>query len=75
MLAIIESRTFCLLVCSPKTLEYKKTIILPVVLHGCEILSLTLREKHRLRVFEKGLLRIFGPKRDFLLSSGTEKSH
>jgi hypothetical protein len=29
-----------------------KTIILPVVLYGCEAWSLTLREKHRLRVFE-----------------------
>jgi hypothetical protein len=39
-----------------------KTIILPVVL--CEIWSLTLREEHRLRVFENRVLRrIFGPKR------------
>jgi hypothetical protein len=29
-----------------------KTIILPVLLYGCETLSLTLREEHRLRVFE-----------------------
>ena len=28
-----------------------KTIILPVVLYGCETCSLTLREEHRLRVF------------------------
>jgi hypothetical protein len=42
-----------------------KTIILPVVLHGCETWSLTLREEHRLRVFENRVLRrIFGPKRD-----------
>jgi hypothetical protein len=42
-----------------------KTIILPVVLYGCETWSLTLREQHRLRVFEnKVLRRIFGPKRD-----------
>jgi hypothetical protein len=42
-----------------------KTIILPVVLYGCETWSLTLREKHRLRVFEnKVLRRIFEPKRD-----------
>jgi hypothetical protein len=41
-----------------------KTIILPVVLCGCETLSLTLREEHRLRVFENTVLRrIFGPKR------------
>jgi hypothetical protein len=42
-----------------------KTIILPVVLYGCKTWSLTLREEHRLRVFENRLLRrIFGPKRD-----------
>jgi hypothetical protein len=34
-----------------------KTVILPVVLHGCEILSMTLREDHRLRVFENRVLR------------------
>jgi hypothetical protein len=40
-----------------------KTIILPV-LYGCETWSLTLREEHRLRVFENRVLRrIFGPKR------------
>jgi hypothetical protein len=40
-------------------------IILPAVLYGCETWSLTLREKHRLRVFENRVLRrIFGPKRD-----------
>ena len=38
-----------------------RTIILPVVLYGCETWSLTLREKHRLRVFENRVLRrIFG---------------
>jgi hypothetical protein len=42
-----------------------KTIILPVVLYGCETWSLTLREEHRLKVFENRVLRrIFGPKRD-----------
>jgi hypothetical protein len=42
-----------------------RIIILPVVLCGCETWSLTLREEHRLRVFEKRvLMRIFGPKRD-----------
>jgi hypothetical protein len=42
-----------------------KTIILPVVLYGCETWSLTLREEHRVRVFENRVLRrIFGPKRD-----------
>jgi hypothetical protein len=40
-------------------------IILPLVLYGCETWSLTLREEHRLRVFENRVLtRIFEPKRD-----------
>jgi hypothetical protein len=42
-----------------------KTIILPVVLYGYETWSLTLRDEHRLRVFENMVLRrIFGKKRD-----------
>jgi hypothetical protein len=41
------------------------TIILPVVLCGRETWSLTLRDEHRLRVFENRVLRrIFGLKRD-----------
>jgi hypothetical protein len=52
-----------------------KTIILPVVLYGCETLSLTLREEHRLRVFENRVLRrIFGPKRD-KVTGGLRKLH
>ena len=50
-----------------KNLKIKiyRTIILPVVLYGCESRSLTLREERRLRVFENGVLRrIFEPKRD-----------
>jgi uncharacterized membrane protein len=40
-----------------------RTVTLLVVLCGCETWSLTLREEHRLRVFENGVLRIiFGPK-------------
>ena len=46
-------------------IELYRTIILPVVLYGCETWSLTLREEHRLRVFENRVLRrMFGPKRD-----------
>ncbi|KAJ4443799.1 hypothetical protein ANN_05579 [Periplaneta americana] len=42
-----------------------KTVILPVVLYGCENWTLTLREEHGLRVFDKKVLRkIFGAKRD-----------
>jgi hypothetical protein len=52
-----------------------KTIILPVVLYGCETLSLTLREEHGLRVFENRVLRrIFGPKRDEV-TGGWRKVH
>ena len=50
-----------------KNLKFKiyRTIILPVVLYGYETWSLTLREEHRLRVFENRVLRrIFDPKRD-----------
>ena len=40
-----------------------RTIILHVVLYGCETWSLTLREEHKLRVYENRVLRrIFGPK-------------
>jgi hypothetical protein len=40
-------------------------MLFPVVLYGCETWSLTLRDEHRLRVFENSVLRkIFGPKRE-----------
>ena len=50
-----------------KSLKIKiyRTVILPVVLYGCETWSLTLREERKLRVFENNVLRrIFGPRRD-----------
>ena len=50
-----------------KNLKIKiyRTIIFPVVLYGCETWSHTLREEHRMRLCEHGVLRgIFGPKRD-----------
>ena len=53
--------------CLSSNLKVKtyETIILPVVLYGCETWSLTLREEHRLRVFENKVLRkIFGAKKD-----------
>jgi hypothetical protein len=54
----------CLLSKDVKIRIYK-TIILPVVLCGCETWSVTLREEHRLRVCEKRVLsRIYGLKRD-----------
>ena len=46
-------------------------IILPVVLYGCETWSLTLREEHRLRVFENKVLRkIFGLRKTKLQKNG-----
>ena len=42
-----------------------RTMIVPFVLYGCETWSVTLREEHRLRVFENWVLReVFGAKRD-----------
>jgi hypothetical protein len=53
----------CLL---PKNVKIRihKTIILPVVLYGCETWSLTLNEEYRMKVFENRVLRrIFELKR------------
>jgi hypothetical protein len=48
-----------------RKIKIYKTVILPVVLYGCETWSLTLGEKHRLRVFENRVLRrIPGPERE-----------
>jgi hypothetical protein len=54
MLAVIQSKVFCLPVSYQKNLKIKtyKTVILPAVLYGCETWSLTLGEEHRLRFFE-----------------------
>jgi hypothetical protein len=62
MLATIQFRT----VLAPRLLfKICKSIILPVVLHGFETLSLTLREEYRLRVSENMVLRrTFGRKRE-----------
>jgi hypothetical protein len=68
MFAVIRCRIFCLAVAIKKFKIYR-TIILPVVLYGCETWSLALREEHKLRVFENRVLRrIFGSK------SGVEKT-
>jgi len=58
---VSKPKIFCLPV-SYKSLKIKiyKTVM-PAVLYGCETWSLTLREEHGLRVFER---RIFGPKRE-----------
>jgi hypothetical protein len=67
MPATMQIGIFCLPICISKKVKIKiyKTIILSVVLYGCETWSLTLREEHRLRMFENRVLRrIFGPKGD-----------
>ena len=47
------------------SLTLVQTIILPIVLYGCETWSLTLREERRVTVFENRVLRrIFGRRRD-----------
>jgi hypothetical protein len=54
-------------------IKIHRTIILPVVLYGCETWSVTLSEEHRLRVFENMVLRgIFGSKRDGVTGSGED---
>jgi len=58
-----------------KNLKIKiyRTIILPVILYGCETWSLTLREERKLRVFENMVLRkIFGPRRDEVTGNGRD---
>ena len=67
MLAILWCRIFLSSSLLSRNLKIKmyRTIILPVVVYGCETWSPTLREESRLRVFENRVLRItFGPKRD-----------
>jgi hypothetical protein len=44
---LVDSKQLKILI----VLMYISTIILPVVLYGCETWSLTVREEHRLRVF------------------------
>jgi hypothetical protein len=62
---LVQSLLPSLLLSRNVKVKIYKTIILPVVFYGCETWSLTLREEHRLRVFENRVVRrIFGPKRD-----------
>jgi hypothetical protein len=50
-----------------------RTVIVLLFLYGCETWSVTLREEHRLRMFENRVLRgIFGPKRDEVKGSGDD---
>ena len=61
----IQSRIFRLTVCLKKKIKIYRTTILLIVLYGCETWYLTLREEHRLRVFENRVLReVFWAKTD-----------
>jgi hypothetical protein len=61
----VQSLLFSRLLSRNLKVKIYRIIILPVVLYGCETWSLTLREEHRLLVFENRVLRrIFGPMRD-----------
>ena len=67
LLVIIRCRISCFPVSLPKNLKIRiyRTIILLIVLNGCETWSPTCREGRRLKVFENRVLRrIFGPKRE-----------
>jgi hypothetical protein len=68
LLVFSEEFFFSSLLSKNLKIKIYRTIILPAVLYGCEIWSLTLREERRLKVFENRVLRrIFGPKRDGLI--------
>jgi hypothetical protein len=61
----VQSVSSSRLVSKKVKIRISGTIVLPVVRYECETWSLTLREDHRLRIFENRVLRgIFGPKRD-----------
>jgi hypothetical protein len=56
-------------------IETCATIILSVALYGCGTWSLTLKEEHRLSVFENEMLRrLFGPKREEM-ARGWRRNH
>ena len=60
-----ESFVFQVAIQKFKDQDIYRTIILLLVLYGCETWSLTMREERKLRVFDKMVLRrIFGPRRD-----------
>jgi len=61
----VQNLLSCRLLSRNLKIKIYRTIILPVVLYGCETWSLTLGEEHRLRVFENRVLRrVFESKRD-----------
>ena len=61
----VQNRLSSSLILKNLKIQIYRTIILPVVLYGCETWSLILREERRLRVFVNRVLRrIFEPTRD-----------
>jgi len=61
----VENRLSSILLFNNLKIKIYRSIILPVVLYGCELWSLTLREERRFRVVENRVLRrMYGPKRD-----------
>jgi hypothetical protein len=61
----VQNLLFSSLLSKNVKIKIYRTIMLPVVLYGCESWSLTLREECRVRVFKNKVLRwIFGPKRN-----------
>ncbi|KAJ4425862.1 hypothetical protein ANN_27488 [Periplaneta americana] len=63
--SIYEDTKFKILLSKNMKVRIYKTVILPVVLYGCETWTLILKEEQRLRVFENKILRkIFEAKRD-----------
>jgi hypothetical protein len=65
---------YSFLFCKNLKIKIYRTIILYVVLYGCETLSVILREEHRFRVFEKRMMKIFGPKWEEM-AAGWRKLH
>ena len=64
-MCIIVYSVHSVLLSNKLKIKIYRIIILPVVLYGCEVWSLTLREERKLRVFENMVLRrIFGTRRD-----------
>jgi hypothetical protein len=55
----VQNLTYPRLLSKSVKIGIHKTIILPLVLYGCETWSLTLRREHRLREFENRVLRLY----------------
>jgi hypothetical protein len=64
---LVQKLLFSHLLSKNLKIRIYRTIILPVVMYGCETWSPTLREEHRLKVFENR--RIFGPERNEVMES------